>query len=207
MGKFRDLRGHKFGRLTVLDRASDYISPKGYHKVRWNCICYCCNTCTIGAAELLNGDTTSCGCYGLEQRAKRMRIHGQKGTPLYATWQGIKARCLNPNHKNYLLYGGRGITICDEWCNSFESFESWAKTNGYSQGLTIDRIDNDSGYSPNNCRIVDRKAQANHRRNNRLLTINGETHNIKWWADYAGIKYIKLYQRIRHGQSPEQAII
>lgn len=122
-------------------------------------------------------------------------------------WKGIKARCYNKNHKNYDRYGGRGVVMCDDWKNSFQEFEQWALQNGYEDGLTVDRIDNNGIYSPDNCRLVTRVAQANNRSNSIMVTYNGITETLSWWAKELGIKYSTLYYRINTGVEPEMAFV
>lgn len=153
------------------------------------------------------GDATSCGCYELESKRVRPTTHGKTGTSLYVVWKGIKARCYNKNHKNYDRYGGRGIVMCDDWKNSFEEFEQWALRSGYEDGLTVDRIDNNGIYSPDNCRLVTRVAQANNRSNSIMVTYNGKTETLSWWAKELGIKYSTLYHRIITGWEPNRAFV
>ena len=149
-----DLTDRKFERLTVIER-SDRKGNGAY----WFCECTCGNTCEIISGHLTSGNTRSCGCLNSEQLSKRFLKHGDclesdKVTKLYHVWQGMKARCLNPKNKSFHRYGGRGITICLEWENDYNSFKKWALDNGYVEGLQVDRIENDSGYSPDNCRWI-----------------------------------------------------
>jgi hypothetical protein len=115
------------------------------------------------------------------------------------------ARCHRKNTKAYPAYGGRGITVCDEWKNSFQSFYDWAMENGYNDGLSIDRIDNDKGYSPVNCRWVTMDTQSNNRRSNVTVEYNGESHTVAEWAKILGIKYGTLHKRLEEGWSAEDA--
>lgn len=206
MGKFVDLSGKRFGRLVVIDRADDYISPKGYHKAKWNCLCDCGNNAVVGAQELRSGDTKSCGCYEQETKRVNATTHGLSKTPLHSIWKGIKARCYNQNHKNYNDYGGRGISVCIEWKDSFKTFYDWAMKNGYRKGLTIDRVDVNGDYCPLNCRWVTRVVQANNRRSNININYKGKTHNLRWWAKFAKINYNTLYHRIKSGMDIETAL-
>lgn len=159
--KFQDLTGRKFGKLTVVKRAEN----NKYNQVMWVCLCDCGNiTKPIVANHLKSGNTTSCGCVHSEEARRRMTRHGQKNTRIYRIWQGMLRRCDNQKHKDFKYYGGRGITVCEEWRNSFEAFCGWSMANGYADELTIDRKDNDKGYSPDNCRWTSMKEQGENKR-------------------------------------------
>lgn len=133
--------------------------------------------------------------------------HGEGNSRLYHAWSAMKQRCSNPNNRKYDSYGGRGITVCDEWANSYLAFKKWAIENGYSDCLTIDRIDNEKGYSPDNCRWITNKDQQRNKRNNRLVTINGETKTLAEWSEISGIGHGVLWQRLfNHGWSYEKAL-
>ena len=133
--------------------------------------------------------------------------HGGKGTKLYEVWCSMKARCYNPTSKSYSRYGGRGITICDEWRNSFIVFKKWAMSHGYKEGLSIDRIDNNEGYSPDNCRWATTTQQANNKRTTLFIEHNGERKTLHEWAKVLGIKPHTLYHRIyKLGWTIERAL-
>lgn len=121
--------------------------------------------------------------------------HGMKKSRLYNIWCNMKARCNNPNHTYYHCYGAKGISVCEEWVD-FASFSEWAIANGYSDTLTLDRIDPNLGYSPSNCRWVSMKTQENNRTNNKKITLNGVTHTVAEWADKIGVPYKTLYTRL-----------
>ena len=155
-----DLTGRRFNHLVVISRAPDRVTPSGSKSVAWNCVCDCGKQVTVRSNELRRGTTKSCGCY----RSAMHTTHGKRHSRLYNIWQNMVQRCTNDKNPAFRDYGQRGITVCEEWRNSFQVFESWAITAGYSDSLSIDRIDNDNGYKPSNCRWVTAKVQANNRR-------------------------------------------
>lgn len=159
MPKLIDLTGKRFGRLTVIER---YGTVDGH--AAWKCKCDCGNKTVVNGKWLRAGKTTSCGCYHKELLAKRSKTHGMTKTRLYSIWHDMKNRCFYQKDKSFEDYGGRGITVCEEWKNSFESFRDWSLLNGYSDNLTIDRINNDGNYDPSNCRWVTMKEQCSNRR-------------------------------------------
>lgn len=172
----------------------------------WECLCDCGKTCSVLRDGLVSGKTTSCGCYW-ESRVKQTNTkHKDKGNPLYGVWNQIKMRCFDKNATHYMEYGGRGISVCEEWKNDYLSFRQWAYSSGYEPGLTIDRIDNDGNYEPDNCRWVDRKAQANNRRSNVMYTYNGETLNVTQWAKRFNIPPKTLFNRLYTGWDFQTAI-
>ena len=191
--KTKDLSGVKFGKLTQ-------ISMHKENKIAiWLCKCDCGKTVNVRASSLLNGHTTSCGCYGKNRIGKEKRVHGGTGTRLYRIYLNMKQRCYNQKCESYKDYGGRGITICKEWLSDFSTFQKWSLENGYKKELTIDRIDNDGGYSPNNCRWTTRKEQNNNNRHCVLLTYNGETHNIQQWSEITGLPRGIITKRYKSG--------
>lgn len=137
---------------------------------------------------------------------KNHYVHGKRKTRLYRIWANIKTRCTNKNDPHYRCYGGRGITVCDEWKNDFKAFYDWSVRHGYADDLTIDRINNNGNYEPSNCRWVDYKTQANNKRNVILITHNGETHNAAEWAQILHLGHDTIRQRYRKGWTPEQCL-
>lgn len=127
--------------------------------------------------------------------------HGESYTRLYNIWRQMKARCNNSKHRDYYKYGGRGIKVCEDWNNNFIVFKKWSEENGYDDSLTIDRIDVNKGYNPDNCRWVDYKIQNNNKRDNVYITINGETKTAMQWSELSGIPFTTLMNRYKKGWS------
>lgn len=159
MAKMIDLTGQRFGRLTVIKRNG---SKDGH--AAWECVCDCGRHTVVNGRYLTSGKTKSCGCLHNELLAERSRKHGMTGKRLYRIWHDMKNRCEYPKDKKYSYYGGRGIKVCNEWSTNFESFMTWALSNGYNDSLTIDRINNSGNYEPNNCQWITMKEQCKNRR-------------------------------------------
>jgi len=195
MPKKIDLTGRRFGRLVVLHDTSERKSGNGV----WRCRCDCGNKVNVVGCSLTSGYTTSCGCYNRECVAEANTTHGmtQHGEwhPVYRAWFNMLQRCENPNNKRYKDYGGRGIAVCDEW-HSAERFIGWALASGWEKGLSIDRIDNNGNYEPDNCRWVTRKVQSRNKRSNHLVAFNGRTQCLTNWAEETKILRSTLYTRI-----------
>ena len=164
MARFEDLSGLKFGRLTVICRAPDKVFPSGAKARMWKCICDCGAEVITYGRTLKSGETVSCGCYHDEVRHTATRTHGFAGKytreRLYTIWSSMRQRCGNPKNQAYKDYGGRGISVDPTW-NDYQTFRIWAYSAGYSDNLSIDRIDNNRGYCPENCRWVDQSVQSN----------------------------------------------
>lgn len=156
--------GKKIGRLTIISEGNRKITPSGKSLRTANCLCECGNTANI-LLDTLNSKrpTESCGCINVERSKVENKKHGLKNHTLYRKWYGMKTRCFNTNYHNYDRYGKRGITVCDEWLNSFEAFYKWAINNGFEEDLEIDRIDTDGNYEPLNCRFVTSKINNRNR--------------------------------------------
>lgn len=206
MGAPLELAGMRFGRLLVTERAENRTTSGGKPRTAWICVCDCGNQIIATTSDLRAGDVRSCGCLQRDLQIKRATKHGGKGTRLYGIWKAMRRRCNDKSSGDYERYGGRGISVCDEWENDFAEFRSWAINNGYDDNLTIDRVDTDGNYTPQNCRWVDMKTQCNNRSSNRNITYEGETHTIKEWSDITGISYSTLYMRLRNGWSIECAL-
>lgn len=201
MGKIQDLIGQKFGRLKVLN----FAGLDRWHKGRWRCQCDCGTILpAVETHQLKSGKTKSCGCYRADMRHNK-RTHGQAGSRLYWVWSCMIQRCENPHNNAFANYGGRGIVVCPAW-HDFLKFSLWAQESGYSDGLSLDRIDNNAGYSPDNCRWATRTQQNRNTRRNRRITFNGETLTAAEWAQRFGISYSLLSNRLKRGWSIEKAL-
>lgn len=170
------------------------------------CECDCGKVKKVRIEHLKSGHTKSCGCYQKKQTSKATRTHGREPKRLYSIWSNMKTRCYNKNTECYRNYGGRGIKVCDEW-KKFEVFRDWALSNGYSDDLTIDRIDNDGNYDPSNCRWATDDEQRNNTRRNHFLEYQGEKLTIKQWSVIVGISDKTIRDRInRYGWTTEEAL-
>ena len=173
-----DLIGEKFGRLTVSEFAGIRTSPSGTKRKMWKCLCDCGAEKVVSEANLKNGSTKSCGCWKTSLLCKYNTTHGGAHDRLYEIWKSMKWRCSNPKDRRYSTYGGKGVTVCEEWKNSYEAFKSWAYANGYDENAelgecTLDRIDNNGDYEPSNCRFANRITQANNTSRNHFVELNG----------------------------------
>ena len=162
MGKFINETGNVYSRLTVLS----YAGTNKDKKSLWLCQCECGNTKVVVGKHLRSGLTKSCGCLNYENLhiKKIAKKHGKYNERIYRIWQDMKSRCYDPKVPCFKYYGGRGITVCDEWKNSFEEFDKWSMKNGYADNLTIDRKNTYEGYSPDNCRWITIQEQQKNRR-------------------------------------------
>lgn len=176
MWEAKDLTGLHFGRLTVLER----VENDKHRNARWLCVCDCGEKTVVVGSDLQKGNTQSCGCIHKESVAKINASHGGSQTRLHRIWRGIKTRCYNPQSRVYRWYGARGITICDEWRDNFAAFQEWALSHGYAENLTIDRIDVDGNYCPENCQWLTRSENTKKMlENKKERKENGEDQNYQ----------------------------
>lgn len=196
-----DLTGMTFGKLKAIEMDRNFQSNDGQFK--WKCKCDCGAITYVTTRNLISGVTKSCGCikfnpnspYKIDKVFKKLLV----------VWTGMKKRCGNPNYEHYDIYGGRGIVVCREW-QSFKPFYKWALSNGYSTGLQIDRINTNGNYEPSNCRWVTPKENSQNKRNNKYITINGETKLISQWAKEADVTTKTINDRIERGWSESELL-
>jgi hypothetical protein len=178
----KNLLGIVFGRLTVIEDNSR--SKQG--NVIWKCKCECGNEVLVNSSYLITGTTRSCGCLKKEESIIRFTTHGKTRTRLYTTWSSMNQRCYDQKCKSYSAYGGKGVTICDEW-KSFVTFQKWAEQSGYNDELTIDRKDSTGNYCPENCQWISFPDNREKHRNSIMLSHDGEVHPLKTWCDKLGL--------------------
>lgn len=197
--KVHDLTGQKFGLLTVIG-----LAETDTRKTYWVCKCDCGNMKTVRSDSLLCGAIKSCGCIKRKQdevNLTKNHRHKMSGTRIYSEWQGMKGRCYNKGNARYADWGGRGIEVCEQWRNSFESFYTWAMANGYQDNLTIDRIDNNGNYCPENCRWVGQQEQCRNRRSNINLTIGNSTRTLMEWCEIFQVDYANVNARYHRNKN------
>jgi len=201
--KVFDIIGNRYGRWVVLENAGK--NPHGEKQVL--CRCDCGVQKVMRRSLITLGYSKSCGCYAREISVEKATSHGCSGTRIYRIWAGIIQRCYN-NTKDceWKKYGGRGISMCNDW-RDFCNFNEWALANGYNDELTIDRIDNNGNYEPSNCRWATVYEQNNNRRTNKIISFNGVTGTVREFADKYRLKYSCLYARLKLGWDIESALI
>ena len=199
-GQFKmiDLTGIKSGMLTAM-----FASCYNHGSYYWRCVCECGKETDVLATRIKNSKTKSCGCLRLKKGQNK--THGLKNHPLYSVWGSMKYRCFNPKSENYELYGGRGITVCDEWRDSVEVFYN-DMVNDYKKGLHLDRIDVNGNYEKSNCRWVTPVVNNNNKRNNVYICMDGRTHTPAEWGRELGIKDDTINHRRRRGYTDYEAL-
>lgn len=200
MSKLKDLTGKKYNHLLVLGRAENEKSGRA----RWTCLCDCGNTTVVTGVYLRNGSTKSCGCL---KHVSYTETHGKSKDRIYSIWRNMRNRCNLKNHPAYKYYGARGISVCEEWDSSFESFYSWSLNHGYNNDLTIERKDNNKGYNPDNCEWIPMNLQQRNRRNVELYDYNGKSQSLTEWCEELHLPFKTIYRRIIYAHMPfEEAI-
>lgn len=196
--KFKDVAGQTFGAITILKEVLPHVTPNGTKQRRVLCQCSGGTRFETQLYHLTSGHTKSCGCLQKEKVSQVNTSHGLVGTRLYSIYRNMFSRCYKKYNKAYQDYGARGIKICDEWLDDFQSFYDWSIANDYQENLSIDQIDNNKGYSPDNCRWTDRTTQNRNTRPNKVIVLNNEAHWLSEWCEILNIKrgtVDKLLQR------------
>lgn len=201
MPKAMDLTGDRFGRWIVLERV-----PEG-KKTKYLCRCVCGTEKLVAHGDLRSGKSKSCGCLKRDLTIRRNTTHNESHhTRLWRIWNNMRSRCKYPSTAHWNRYGGRGIDVCEEWDVSYESFKNWALVNGYSDELTIDRINNDGNYEPSNCRWVTPKEQSLNRSNNHMVEIEGEEKPLDEWSRIFKRNPKTVRDRLKRGWSYKRAL-
>lgn len=192
--------GGRYGMLTVVEFIGSVGNPKSRD---WKCLCDCGKITTASSIKLKFGVKKSCGC---NQRGIGGLKHGLHKHKLYRTWHQMKMRCVNKRHTAFSYYGGRGISVCNEWLYGFEGFYNWAIKNNWQEDLEIDRIDNNGNYEPGNCRWATRRQQMLNTRKNRRFEIDGKTLTVTEFSRIYNISNSTIYGRLKHGWNYREAI-
>lgn len=195
MGKFVDITGEKYGRLVAIRSTENRTKSGG---VVWLFKCECGKYKQISANSVRSGLVRSCGCIVIK--------HKMAGTRLYNIWTDMKQRCYNSNYYEFHLWGGRGIIVCEEWRNDFQAFYDWAMNNGYSDDLSLDRIDSTGNYEPSNCRWASAKEQARNTSHNRKIIIDGVAKLLCEWLEISPITASTYHKRIKRGMTDKEAL-
>jgi hypothetical protein len=192
--------GGRFGKLVVISQGEGYTTPKGMKQRQWNCMCDCGKTALVRTGHLTNQAVKSCGC------GQGRYVHGMSYLTERGTWYNIKQRCCNPNHPKFALYGGRGITLCDRWKESFVAFMDDMGRRPFPKA-EVDRIDNNGPYSPENCRWATRTEQCNNKRSNVFLEMDGVTRTRQEWSRLYGVDHNTIRARMRVGMTLKEALL
>ena len=193
--------GDRYGKLTVIGEAGYYITPKNKRVRLVECVCDCGTRKTFRLTNLKTGGTVSCGCHKREVASNSYRCHHLKNTRIYRIWCNMKSRCYNKANEHYHLYGGRNIKVCRAWRNSFMSFYKWAVSNGYEDSLSIDRIDCNGNYEPQNCRWANQKTQCRNRNNTVFVLLGDIKIPVIGFCEIFGLDYgyvMKVLNKMKH---------
>jgi hypothetical protein len=199
MGRFVDITGENFGRLT----ANNVIGRNKHNQLLWNCTCECGNETVVLGFLLRQGQTQSCGCLHRDVMQTVFVTHGKAGTPIYAVWRSMMQRCYDKNSHAYDRYGGRSVSVCERW-QDFTNF--YADMGERQEGMSLERVDNDGDYSPENVVWADSKAQARNRRSTIYLEHDGQRKSMAEWAEETGVKIATLWARVNRGMPVDIAL-
>lgn len=202
----KDYTGMRFSLLEVLCYAGHTLLKNGTPIPHWYCLCDCGKLKRVSQYGLVDGNIKSCGCWRVETMRRLSFLHGLSHTRIFKIRDGMIQRCCNPNHDQYHNYGGRGISICDLWKNDMQVFADWAYSSGYEDHLTIERIDNNAGYYPENCKWITREEQSQNKQSTTLYNINGINKTLREWCDEYNLNYYTIWSRLKRGYSIERAL-
>jgi hypothetical protein len=199
---FKNRVGERYGRLTVIKE-----NKKIKNRIMWKCLCDCGNTTIVSSSRLANG-TRSCGCLQKEKTSKAKFKHGCVGTTEYNAWKNMKKRCYNKNDPRYNTYGERGVIVCERWRDKENGFLNFLEDMGKkpSSELSLERIDNDKNYTPDNCYWATNKTQSRNKTTSRMIKYNGEIHNLEDWGEITGFGKKNIWARLDLGWSIEDAL-
>lgn len=203
----QNLKGQRFGRLTVIERVNDTYDTSGRRYITWKCLCSCGKE-TLATTNNLHGKTTSCGCYLKEVAGKHTLKHGYRKTRLYSIYNSMKQRCNNPNASGYKNYGGRGIMVCAEWNkpDGLKDFAEWALSNGYTDSLSLERKDVNGNYEPDNCCWIPKNQQAKNTRRTVRVIFNGSTMIMSDFAKLIKVDHRVVSRALKEGMTAEEIV-
>lgn len=199
--------GDRYGQLQIVKEIEPITDSKGRHIRTMRCKCDCGDNVSVRLSDMRSGHTSSCGCIHKSSVAnigRRNRIHGMTDSPTWKTWKSMRDRCCDYRHKDYSNYGGRGISICDRWRESFQDFLS--DMGERPESMSIERIDNDGNYEPSNCCWANNEQQGRNRRTNRVLTLDGRSMCMKDWSLETGISDQTIHHRLKAGWTVKRAL-
>lgn len=199
--------GDRYGLLTIIKEVEGTYSGKSKSRRRtFLCRCDCGNSKNIALNSLRTGNTKSCGCIKKITSPINATAHGMRCSKIYSVWRGMKQRCYLKSNPSYKDYGGRGIRVCDLWLDDFQAFYDWAMENGYKEGLSIERINVNGDYEPDNCEWIPFSEQSLNKRNTRLITFNNKTLTLREWSEELNLSYGALERRLQVGWSVEKTL-